>query len=130
MVSKKDCALWRVIRNQRICRERDGDEDPYKVDYDTAERQPSEDGVAYTPPLQASADAPPTSWTAEAYKPAVAPAPGPAPVPEPAAVVADVKPAPQPEPPPKAVAHKPAKKKAKAHARAKKPSQGQAASVP
>jgi len=128
MVSKKDCALWRVVRNQNICRPREGDKDPYKVDYSTAERQPSEDGVAYVPPLHASAEAPATSWTAEAYKPAAAP--GSAPAPEPATVVADVKPAPQPEPPPKAAVHKPVKKKAKAHAKVKKPSPGQVASVP
>jgi hypothetical protein len=126
MVSKKDCALWRVVRNQNICRPREGDKDPYKVDYNNAERQPSEDGVAYVPPLHASADAPATSWTAEAYKPGAAPDSAP----EPATAVADVKPAPQPEPPPKAVVHKPAKKKAKAHAKAKKPSPGQVASVP
>jgi len=131
MVSKKDCALWRVIRNQRVCRERDGEQDPYKVDYAAAVRQPSEDGVAYAPPLHAPADAPATSWTAEAYKPAAAPEPAPAT--EPAAAVpavADAKPAPPPEAAPKAVVHKPVKKKPKAHAKAKKPSPGQVASVP
>jgi hypothetical protein len=130
MVSKKDCALWRVVRNQNICRPRDDGKDPYKVDYDTAERQPSEDGVTYVPPLHAATDAPATSWTAEAYKPAAVPTPEAAPAPEPptaaAPAVADAKPAPTP----KAVAHKPVKKKAKAHAKAKKPSPGQVASVP
>jgi hypothetical protein len=132
MVSKKDCALWRIVRNQRVCRERDG-EDPYKVDYDAVERQPSEDGVAYTPPLHAAADAPATSWTAEAYKPAAATEPAPAPEPAaavPATAVADVKPPPPPAPAPKAAAHKASKKKPKAHAKAKKPSPSQVASVP
>jgi hypothetical protein len=73
MVSKKDCALLRAFRNQQICREREGDHDPYQVNYDIAERQPSEDGVSYAPPLHAAADAPAASWTAEAYKPAAAP---------------------------------------------------------
>ena len=129
MVSKKDCAFLRVFRSQNVCRPREGDKDPYKVDYDTAERQPSEDGVAFAPPLRPASDAPATSWTAEAYKPAAAPTPSPAPE-EPAAAVADAKPAPPPAPAPKAAAHKPAKKKAKAHAKAKKPSPGQVASVP
>jgi hypothetical protein len=125
MVSKKDCALWRVFRNERICHEREGDRDPYKVNYDIAERQPSEDGVAYSPPLHAAPDAPPVSWTAETYKPAAAPAPAPAA--EPATVTAEAAP---PPPAPKPVTHKAARKKAKAHAKAKKPSPNQVASVP
>ena len=128
MVSKKDCALWRIVRNQNICRPRDDGTDPYKVDYDTAERQPSEDGVAYAPPLRPTSEAPATSWTAEAYeKPAAAPPPAPAAEPAVAPATAETAP---PPPAPKAVAHKPVKKKAKAHARAKKPSPGQVASVP
>ncbi len=127
MVSKKDCAFMRVFRNQKICRERDGDKDPYRVDYDTAERQPSEDGVAYVPPLHAAADAPATSWTADAYKPA---APSPTPVREPTTAVAEAAPAPPAVPAAKATAHKPAKKKTKAQAKAKKPSPNQVASVP
>src|SRR6185436_18852910 len=75
MVSRKDCGFWRAIRNQPVCRDRDSDRDPYEVDYDQANRMPSEDGVSYTPPLRAAADAPATTWTAEAYKPA--PMPGP-----------------------------------------------------
>ena len=130
MVSKKDCALWRVVRNQNVCRPRDGDKDPYKVDYDSAERQPSEDGVTYAPPLHAKADAPATSWTAEAYKPPAAPAAEPMPAPAPATVADEAKPAPPPAPAAKAVVHKSAKKKAKAHAKARKPSPGQVASVP
>jgi hypothetical protein len=128
MVSKKDCAFLRAFRNQNICRPRDGDKDPYKVDYDTAERQPSDDGVAYAPPLHASAGAPASSWTAEAYKPVAAPAPALAP--EPVTAIADANPPPQAAPTPKAAAPKAAKKKAKAHAKAKKPSPSQVASVP
>jgi hypothetical protein len=129
MVSKKDCALWRVLRSQKVCRERDGDKDPYQVNYDSVERQPSEDGVAYSPPLHAATDAPPTAWTANAYKPAAASGPS-QPMVEPAAAVAET------APPPalaaaKASAPKSAKKKIKAHAKvARKPSPSQVASVP
>jgi hypothetical protein len=126
MVSKKDCALWRVFRNQRICHERDG-ADPYKVDYDSVERQPSEDGVAYTPPLRAAADAPATSWTSDAYgKPAAEPAP--APVAEPVTAAAETSPAPPPAAKP--AVHKSTRKKPKAHAKAVRKSPGQAASDP
>src|ERR1700744_3652872 len=59
MVSKKDCALWRVFRNQKFGYERPpGAKDPYNVNYDTAERMPSEDGVSYAPPLHQTADEP------------------------------------------------------------------------
>ncbi|CAN5163145.1 hypothetical protein BH10PSE6_BH10PSE6_02780 [soil metagenome] len=130
MVSKKDCALWRVFRSQKVCREREGDKDPYQVNYDTAERQPSEDGVAYAPPLRPAADAPPTAWNATSYKPAAAPGPS-QPTAE-LAAVAETAPPPPPAPP-KASAPKSAKKKTKLHAHAKavkKPSPGQVASVP
>jgi hypothetical protein len=127
MVSKKDCAFWRVLRNEKVCHDRAGDKDPYNVSYDTAERQPSEDGVAYTPPLRATAAAPPSSWTAEAYKSA----PGPLPAPEPTAVAESAAPPPPVVDKPVA-AHKPVKKKAKAHHHkpVKKPSPGQVASAP
>ena len=134
MVSKKDCALWRMFRNQRVCYEREGDKDPYQVNYDIAERQPSEGGISYLPPLHAAPGAPASSWTAEAYK--TAPAPAPAPVSEPTtavaetAAVAETVPPPPPVPPAKAVAQKSVKKKTKAQAKAvKKPSPSQVASV-
>lgn len=135
MVSKKDCALWRVFRHQDVCRERADGRDPYKVNYDEPNRQVSEDGVAYAPPLHAPPDSPATSWTADAYKPAP-PEAAPALLPvEPAPVVADATPAQPAAVTPKASAHKPARKKTKAqlHAHAKpvkKPSPGQVASVP
>jgi hypothetical protein len=130
MVSKKDCAFFRVFRNQSVCREREPGTDPYHVSYDTAERQPSEDGVTYTPPLRPAPDAPPTSWTAAAYeKPAAAPTPPPQAA-EPITATAETTPAPPPAPAPKAVAHKSVKKKAKAHAKAKRASPSQVASVP
>jgi len=142
MVSKKDCALWRVFRNESVCHARDpGAKDPYHVDYDTAERMPSEDGVSYAPPLRQPADEPNSSWSAEAYAKKHEPTPAattPAAPAEP--VVASTEPAPPPPAEEKpAPAHKPVKKKAKAHAHpkavahakpVKKASPSQVASVP
>ena len=67
MVSKRDCAMWRMFRNQHVCRERDGDHDPYDVSYQEPFRQAGEGGVEYLPPAHASADAPSASWDAKAY---------------------------------------------------------------
>ncbi|WP_300780660.1 hypothetical protein [Enhydrobacter sp.] len=67
MVSKQDCAMWRMFRDQDVCRPRDGDHDPYDVNYSEPFRQPGEAGVEYSPPLRAAADAPPTSWNPQAY---------------------------------------------------------------
>jgi hypothetical protein len=81
MVSKQDCALWRVVKGRAVCKPREGDKDPYKVDYDDPQRMVAEDGVHYAPPLRASAEAPATSWDAAAYKTApTAPAAPDAPV--------------------------------------------------
>ena len=117
MVSKKDCALWRVFRNENVCHARDpGAKDPYHVDYDTAERMPSEDGVSYAPPLHQTPDEPASSWSAEAYakKPEPASVSTPATPAEP--VVAATEPASPPAEEKPVPAHKPAKKKkAKAH---------------
>lgn len=76
MVSKQDCAVWRVIKGRAVCKPREGDKDPYKVDYDDPQRMVAEDGVHYAPPLRTAADAPATSWDAASYKPA-SPAPAP-----------------------------------------------------
>jgi hypothetical protein len=77
VVSKQDCAMWRIVRGRPVCKPRDGDKDPYKVDYDDPQRMVAEDGVHYAPPLRAGADAPATSWDSAAYKtsPAAPPAP-------------------------------------------------------
>jgi hypothetical protein len=134
MVSKKDCAFWRVLRNQKVCRDREGDRDPYQVNYNEPFRDQSEGGgVEYHAPLRAAPDAPVTSWDAAAYKPAPVPPPTPA---QPVTAVADATPTPAPEPvvaaPPPTKAKKPkgdhsaAKKKAKKI----KPSPDQAAAVP
>src|SRR5882672_276007 len=107
MVSKQDCALWRVIKGRAVCKPREGDKDPYKVDYDDPQRTVAEDGVHYAPPLRATADAPATSWDAAAYK--APPTPPAAPsasvtavaetVPEPAPAVAAEPPRPAAPPP-------------------------------
>jgi hypothetical protein len=73
MISKKDCALWRAFRGRPVCKEREGDKDPYNVDYSQPQRMVSEDGVQYAPPLRAAPDAPAASWDAAAYKAAPAP---------------------------------------------------------
>ena len=57
MVSKQDCALWRVIKGRAVCKPREGDSDPYKVNYDDPQRMVAEDGVHYAPPLRATAAA-------------------------------------------------------------------------
>jgi len=121
MVSKKDCALWRVFRGRTVCKEREGDKDPYAVDYTEPQRMVGEDGVQYAPPLHAAPDAPAASWDAAAYKSAPAPA---APSP-PVTAVADAAPDPGPVPA-AATPAAPKPKKAKVRS-AKKPSRDPAA---
>jgi hypothetical protein len=128
MVSKQDCAMWRVLRGRAICKERDGDKDPYNVDYTSPQRSASEDGVQYASPLRASPDEPATSWDAAAYKSTPAPVAPATPAP-PVTAVADAAPdvTPVPEPAPAAAAPaKPTPSKAKARS-VKKPSRGPAA---
>jgi hypothetical protein len=133
MVTKKDCAFWRVLRSQNICHEREGDRDPYQVNYNEPFRDQGEGGgVEYHAPLRAAADAPVTAWAAKAYKSEPAPSP-PA---QPTTAVAEATPAAEPAvaPPPSVPAkvkkpkgdHSAAKKKAKKP----KPSPDQVAQVP
>ncbi len=134
MVSKKDCALWRVLRGREICREREeGAKDPYAVDYNEPHRSVSEDGTTYGPPLRAAPDAPAASWDVAAYKTSPAPAPTPAPV-EPVTAVADAAPAqPVAAPPattPAAPKTAPKAMKARVARSTKKPSRGRAAPAP
>jgi len=123
MVSKQDCALWRVIKGRAVCKPREGDKDPYKVNYDDPQRMVAEDGVTYSSPLRATADAPATSWDAAAYKATPA---APAPPSEPATAVAqgsnDAAPAIAAEPPRAAAAAAPAKPKKPKVRSVKKPS--------
>jgi hypothetical protein len=73
IVTKQDCAFWRMFKGQPVCKEREGDKDPYDVDYTHAERTVAEDGEHYVPPLRPAADAPATSWDAAAYESAPPP---------------------------------------------------------
>ena len=124
MVSKKDCALWRAFRGREVCKEREeGAKDPYAVDYTEPQRQVSEDGTTYLPPLRAAPDAPAVSWDAAAYKTSPAPAPAPS---EPVTAVAEARPAQPAATAPAA----PKAKKAKVARSAKKPSRGRAAPAP
>ncbi len=72
MVSTKDCALWRILRGQKICNDRPDGPDPYQVNYNEPFRSVGEGGTSYGPPLRAAADAPASSWDAAAYTPAPA----------------------------------------------------------
>jgi hypothetical protein len=97
MVSKQDCAVWRVFKSRPICSERDDGHDPYAVDYVQPQRMVAEDGVRYLAPLRSAPDVPATSWDPAAY----ASAPPSGPVATPAAVqpaVADATPTPAPKP--------------------------------
>ena len=120
MVSKKDCAMWRVLRGRPVCKDREGDKDPYNVDYTQPQRMVSEDGVQYAPPLRAAAEAPATSWDAAAYKTTPAPAAPSVPV----TALADAAPDPVPQAAPPAA---PKPKKAKTARSVKKPSRDRAA---
>lgn len=125
MVSKKDCALWRLFRGREVCKEREeGAKDPYAVDYNEPQRSVSEDGTTYGPPLRAAPDAPAASWDAAAYKPGPAPSPAPA---EPVTAVADAAPA---QPVAAAAPAAPKATKARVARSAKKPSRGPAAPAP
>jgi putative peptidoglycan binding protein len=73
MISTKDCALWRIVRGQKICTDRVGEQNPYQVNYSEPQRSVSEGGVQYGPPLRAAADAPASSWDAAAYQAAPTP---------------------------------------------------------
>jgi len=125
VVTKQDCAMWRILRGRQICLDRADGKDPYNTDYDEPQRQVSEDGTQYAPPLRAAADAPATSWDAAAYKAAPAPTPaseGP--------MTASAEPAPPATAAAAAPAAQPKAKKAKTAQRsAKKPSRGRAATA-
>ena len=95
MVSKRDCALFRVFQNQSICRDRDSDHDPYNVNYNEPFRAAGEGGVEYTPPLHPAANTPSQSWSASAYEASAVPSPPSEAASAPAAPVADATP-PQP----------------------------------
>jgi hypothetical protein len=128
VVTEQDCAMWRILRGRQICVERADGKDPYNTDYSEPQRQVSEDGTQYAPPLKPAADAPAASWDAAAYRTAPAPTPGPD-----GPMTASVEPTVETPPTPAAATPAtPAKpRKARSAARpAKKPSRGPAATAP
>ena len=127
VVTKKDCAIWRVFRGRQMCSQRADGEDPYETDYTEPQRSVSESGVSYSAPLRPQPDSPAVSWNAAAYK-ATPPAPTAAEGP----MTATVEPVVEPAAPTPAVSPAPAKsKKAKTVQRsAKRPSRGPAATAP
>ena len=59
MVSKKDCAMWRVVRSQRsLHASARATRIPTRSNYTEPPRMVAEDGVHYAPPLRAAPDAP------------------------------------------------------------------------
>lgn len=130
VVTKKDCAIWRVFRGRQMCTQRADGEDPYDTDYTEPQRSVSESGVSYSSPLRPSSDSPAVSWDATAYD---TPAPlASVPASRQVPMMATVEPVPERAAPAPAVSSAPAKsKKAKTVQRsAKKPSRGPAASAP
>lgn len=129
VVTKQDCAMWRIFRGRSICVERVDGKDPYNTDYTEPQRQVSEDGTQYAPPLRPAADAPAASWDAATYKGAPAPTPASeGPMTASAEPVVEATPAPVAAATP-ATPPKPRKAKT-AQRSAKKPSRGRAATVP
>lgn len=123
--------MWRILRRRQICKEREGDQDPYAVDYNEPQRFVSESGAEYVPPLRTAPGSPGQSWDPSVYKSA----PGTPVTPQRVTAVAEQPPepvtaaAPMPEKTqtPEAV---PAKsRKAKAARSARKPSRGRVASA-
>jgi hypothetical protein len=130
VVTKKDCAIWRVFRGRQMCTQRADGGDPYDTDYTQPQRTVSESGVSYSSPLRPQSDSPAVSWEARAYDTHVPPAAAPAAWQAP--MTATVEPVPEKAAPAPAVSSAPAKsKKAKTVQRsAKKPSRGPAVSAP
>jgi len=127
VVTKQDCAVWRIFRGRQICTERAGGTDPYNTDYTEPQRTVSESGVEYSAPLQPAPNAPARSWDAAAYKaPAAAPSAAEGPM------TASAEPAVLPAPTKAAASTSRAKSKKPRTAQrsAKKPSRGPAATAP
>jgi hypothetical protein len=127
MVTRKDCSTLRVLDNEKICRDREDDHDPYSVSYSDPFRSAGEGGVEYSPPLESAANAPTVSWDAAAYQAPVSTAPGTPPAVPPAASPAILASTPAAPAPAAAPATHTKKKKSSVHA-PKKPGQGQVAS--
>lgn len=127
VVTKQDCAIWRVFKGRQICTARADGKDPYNTDYTEPQRMVSESGVEYSAPLRPAPDAPAVSWDPAVYKNT----PG-APTAAEGPMTANVEPAAEPASSAAAASSAPSKpKKAKTvqHS-AKKPSRGPAATAP
>ena len=127
VVTKQDCAIWRVFRGRQICSARVDGKDPYNTDYSEPQRSVSESGVAYSSPLRPDPNAPAVSWDAAAYKTAPA-----VPTAAEGPMTASVEPVAEPAQPAAAVSQAPSKpRKAKTVQRSsKRPSRGPAATAP
>lgn len=116
MVSKEDCAFWRVFRHQPVCKDRpEGSSDPYHVTQDQALFQGAQGSESATPEQQPAASA-----QATPAKPA-------APTPVSTTAVAEMTAEPLEAAPLDAGMPQVPKKKAVAKTKPKKPSQGQVA---
>ncbi len=126
VVTKQDCAIWRIFKGRQICTARVDGKDPYNTDYTEPQRTVSESGVEYSAPLRPAANAPAVSWDSSVYQTPPAPPPaveGP--------MSANVEPAAEPASTTKAASAPAKTKKAKTAQRsAKKPLRGPAASAP
>ncbi|TAJ92045.1 MAG: hypothetical protein EPO10_01520 [Reyranella sp.] len=125
VVTKQDCAIWRIFKGRQICTARVDGKDPYNTDYTEPQRTVSESGVEYSAPLRPAANAPAVSWDSSVYR-----APSATPPAAEGPMTANVEPAAESAPPTKAAAPPKTKKAKTAQRSAKKPSRGPAASVP
>ena len=118
MVTKEDCAFWRVFRHQPVCKDRpDGSPDPYHVTQDQALFQGAQGPESATPEQQPAA----TVQEAPAKPPASTTAP--------TSAVAEMTADPLEAAPASAASPPPAKKKVAKAPKAKKPSPNQVASA-
>lgn len=121
VVTKQDCAMWRILRGRPICTARADGKDPYNTDYTEPQRSVSESGVEYSAPLRPAPGAPAVSWDAAAYKSTPPPPTPPAAEGPMTATVEPVQPS---------MASAKSKKAKTVQRSAKKPSRGPAASAP
>ncbi len=125
VVTKQDCAMWRIFRGRQMCTARADGKDPYNTDYSEPQRSVSESGVGYSAPLRPAPDAPAVSWDAAAYRTTPPP---PTPRGAEGPMTASVEPATPASAAPSAATK--SKKAKSAQRSAKKPSRGPAVSAP
>lgn len=127
VVTKQDCAVWRIFRGRQICTARADGTDPYNTDYSEPQRSVSESGVEYTAPLRPAPNAPATSWDAAVYK---TPTAAPSAVEGPMTASAEPAVAPAPVKASASTTRSKPKKPRTAQRSSKKPSRGPAATAP